>query len=130
MSGVRMLRTDAEDIEDDEVFIAHVQKMEARRLSPRCRCGNGATGFLHFTFLFLFLILHAVFAPCNSLCLVHTALPFKSSGASCAIFTLRPRGRPRNQSQSSLQPHLRRRSTHPRWPAHLRPRDHSAAYYP
>ena len=26
MSKVRMLRTDAEDIEDDEVFIAHVQK--------------------------------------------------------------------------------------------------------
>src|SRR5258708_20275382 len=102
MSRVRMLRTDAEDIEDDEVFIAHAQKMEARRLSPRCRCGNGATGFLHFTFLFLFLILHAVFAPCHSLCLVHTALPFKSSGPSYPAFPLLPPYRPLPHPHSSL----------------------------
>ena len=74
-----MLRTDAEDIEDDEVFIAHVQKMEARRLSPRCRCGNGATDFLRFALLFLFLVLDAMLTPCNLFCLVHTALPFNAS---------------------------------------------------
>src|SRR5215470_20178998 len=78
MSKVRMLRTDAEDIEDDEVFIAHVQKMEARRLSPRWRCGNAATDFLRFALLFLFLGLDAMLAPCNLFCLIHTVLSFKS----------------------------------------------------
>ena len=73
-----MLRTDAEDIEDDEVFIAHVQKMEARRLSPRWRCGSGATDFLRFALLFLFLVLDAMLTPCNLFCLVHTALPFNA----------------------------------------------------
>src|SRR6266481_5609430 len=79
MSKVRMLRTDAEDIEDDEVFIAHVQKMEARRLSPRWRCGNTATDFLRFALLFLFLVLDAMLTPCNLFCLAHTALPFNTS---------------------------------------------------
>jgi len=78
MSKVRMLRTDAEDIEDDEVFIAHVQKMEARRLSPRWRCGSDATDFLRFALLFLFLGLDAMLTPCNLFCLVHTALPFNA----------------------------------------------------
>jgi hypothetical protein len=78
MSKVRMLRTDAEDIEDDEVFIAHVQKMEARRLSPRWRCGSTATDFLRFALLFLFLVLDAMLTPCNLFCLVHTALPFNA----------------------------------------------------
>src|SRR5215469_12104991 len=81
MSKVRMLRTDAEDIEDDEVFIAHVQKMEARRLSPRWRCGSGATDFLRFALLLLFLGLDAMLAPCNLFCLVHTA--FLSTQAYC-----------------------------------------------
>src|SRR5260370_1108760 len=53
-SRVRMLRTDADDIGDVELFIAH-EKRKARRLSPRWRCGRGAAGLLRLPLLLVFL---------------------------------------------------------------------------
>jgi hypothetical protein len=68
-----MLRTDAEDIEDDEVFIAHVQKMEARRLSPRWRCSNRTGGFLRFALLVVLFGFDTMFTPGYFFRFVHTA---------------------------------------------------------
>src|SRR5579884_1596687 len=87
-SSVRILRTEADDIGGCELLILHayrankvlVSNRKARRLSPRCRGGNGASRFLLcLAFLFRLLFLDAMLPPGDFLRLVHMFPPLKIS---------------------------------------------------
>ncbi len=125
-----MLRTDAEDIEDAELFIMRVKK--GKRGDYR-RAGDVAVvpvAFCALRFASYFLALMRCLRHATRFVLFILLFLSNSNPALYDALILRPRCPPRNRSRSFLLLHRYHRSIRPRWPDHPRLHDHSAAYYP
>jgi hypothetical protein len=125
-----MLRTDAEDIGDAELFITHAKK--GKRGDYR-RAGDVAVvplAFCALRFASYFLALMRCLRHATRFVLFMLLFLSNLMPALYDALILRPRCRPRNRSRSFLPLRRYHRSIRPRSPGLPRLHGHSAVYYP
>jgi hypothetical protein len=124
-----MLRTDAEDMEDAELFIMCAKK--GKRGDYR-RAGDVAVvpvALCALRFASYFLALMRCLRHATRFVLFMLHFLSNSMPTLCIALILRPRCRSRNRSQSFLLLRRHHHSIRPRWPGLPRLHGHSAAYY-